>query len=90
MEDTATAEISRAQIWQWINNPGARLDDGRPVTLDLVRTMVPEELQKIRSLVGAEGYAQGRFADACAIFDQLIAADDFVGFLTLLVYDYLP
>lgn len=90
MEDTATAEISRAQVWQWINNPDAHLDDGRPITLELVRAWVPEELKKIRDLVGPEWYAGGRFADACAIFDQLVAGDAFTGFLTLLAYDYLP
>ncbi len=88
MEDTATAEISRAQIWQWINNPGARLDDGRPITLELVRGWAPEELEKIRALVGEEWYTRGRFADASAILDRLISGE-FAGFLTLLAYDYL-
>lgn len=90
MEDTATAEISRAQVWQWINNPAAALDDGRPITLELVRGWAPEELEKIRALVGEEWYTQGRFADASTIFDQLVAAEEFIGFLTLLAYDYLP
>ena len=89
MEDTATAEISRAQIWQWINNPDARLDDGRPITLELVRGWVPEELEKIRALVGEEWYTRGRFADASTILDRLISGE-FAGFLTLLAYDYLP
>lgn len=89
MEDTATAEISRAQIWQWINNPDARLDDGRPITLELVRGWLPEELEKIRALVGEDWYAQGRFADASTIFDQLVGGE-FADFLTLLAYDYLP
>lgn len=90
MEDTATAEISRAQVWQWINNRAAALDDGRPITLALVRGWAPEELEKIRALVGEEWYTQGRFADASTIFDQLVAAEEFIGFLTLLAYDYLP
>ncbi|NLF65493.1 MAG: malate synthase A, partial [Chloroflexi bacterium] len=89
MEDAATAEISRAQIWQWINNPDARLDDGRPITLELVRGWVPEELEKIRALVGEEWYTRGRFADASTILDRLISGE-FAGFLTLLAYDYLP
>lgn len=89
MEDTATAEISRAQIWQWIHNPDARLDDGRPITLELVRGWVPEELEKIRALVGEEWYTGGRFADASTILDRLISGE-FAGFLTLLAYDYLP
>ncbi len=89
MEDTATAEISRAQIWQWIHNPDARLDDGRLITLELVRGWVPEELEKIRALVGEEWYTRGRFADASTILDRLISGE-FAGFLTLLAYDYLP
>lgn len=89
MEDTATAEISRAQVWQWINNADACLDDGREISLDLVRRLIPEEMEKIRELAGDAWYAQARLADARAIFDQLVAGE-FVDFLTLLAYDYLP
>jgi malate synthase len=89
MEDTATAEISRAQIWQWINNPAACLDDGREITLELVRSLMPEEMEKIRELGGDAWYAQSRIDDARAIFDQLVAGE-FTDFLTLLAYDYLP
>ncbi|MDT8305438.1 MAG: malate synthase A [Anaerolineae bacterium] len=89
MEDTATAEISRAQVWQWINNPDAHLEDGRDISLELVRSMIPEEMEKILTLVGEAAYEQGRFQDAREIFEQLVAADRFVGFLTLLAYDYL-
>jgi malate synthase len=90
MEDTATAEISRAQVWQWINSPAACLDDGREISLELVRSMIPEEMDKIRELAGDTWYAQGRIDDARAIFDQLVAGEQFAGFLTLLAYDYLP
>jgi malate synthase len=90
MEDTATAEISRAQIWQWISNPDAYLSDGRAITLELVQSMIPEEMEQIRALVGETWYAEGRFEEARAIFEQLVgAADTFVDFLTLLAYDYL-
>ena len=89
MEDTATAEISRAQVWQWINSPDAALDDGRAITLDLVRTMIPEEMEKIHQLVGDEWFEQGEFEKAQEILDRLISAEQFVGFLTLIAYDYL-
>ncbi len=89
MEDTATAEISRAQVWQWINNPDATLEDGPAITLDLVRTMIPEEMEKIHQLVGDEWFENGEFEKAQEILDRLVSADRFVGFLTLLAYDYL-
>jgi malate synthase len=82
MEDAATAEISRSQIWQWIRHQ-ARLDDGRTVTRDLYQQIRAEELQKLG------GAANQRYGAAAAILDQLILTDDFVEFLTLIAYDYL-
>lgn len=89
MEDTATAEISRAQLWQWINNPEGTLDDGRAITVELVCSMIPEEMEKIHELVGDEWYENGEFVRAREILEQLIEAERFIGFLTLLAYDYL-
>ncbi len=89
MEDTATAEISRAQVWQWINHPDARLADGRKVDVELYRSLVPEELAKIESLVGQDRFRGGKFDLAADIFDQLTTAEHFVGFLTLVAYDHL-
>jgi malate synthase len=89
MEDAATAEISRAQVWQWTHNPNARLDDGRPITLDLYRRWLPEELEKIKALVGPEAYAQGKFEIARELFDQLVTQARFAEFLTLGAYQYL-
>jgi len=89
MEDTATAEISRAQVWQWISNPDAVLEDGRAITLDLARAMIPEEMEKIHELVGDEWFEQGEFETAQEILDRLISAEQFVGFLTLLAYEHL-
>ncbi|MCB0114231.1 MAG: malate synthase A, partial [Caldilineaceae bacterium] len=82
MEDAATAEISRSQIWQWIRH-GAALDDGRPVTRELYSQIRAEELAR---LGGAD---HQRYGDAAEILDQLILTDDFVEFLTLIAYDYL-
>lgn len=60
MEDTATAEISRAQIWQWINHSSAALTDGRKISVELVRRMIPEEMAKIEALVGEAAFAAGK------------------------------
>jgi malate synthase len=89
MEDTATAEISRAQVWQWINHPTASLVDGRLITADLVRALIPQELARIEELVGREQYAAGKFEIAADLFERLVTSGDFTGFLTLLAYDYL-
>jgi malate synthase len=89
MEDAATAEISRSQIWQWINN-GVRLSDGRPITQDLVLAILREETGRIRTEVGDAAYASGRYEDARKLFGQVALADDFADFLTLPAYDLLP
>jgi malate synthase len=88
MEDTATAEISRAQLWQWINHPEARLDDGRAITLPLCRQLLAEEREKIEQLVGTENYENGRFETAVQLLDQLISEEIFTEFLTLPGYKY--
>jgi malate synthase len=85
MEDAATAEISRSQVWQWIRH-GARLKDGRPVTVELYRDIVQEEMQRIRTLVGETRFAAGRFKLAETIFDRLITGPEFTEFLTLPAY----
>ena len=82
MEDAATAEISRSQVWQWIRSPKGVLDDGRRITEPMVRAMVPEELAKIRS----DGF-EGEFERAAEIFTRLSTQDEFVEFLTLPLYE---
>jgi malate synthase len=89
MEDAATAEISRAQVWQWIRNPRGVLSDGRKVTKELFHTVLREELTKIRSLVGEQQFAQGKYAEASTLFDELTTNDQFAEFLTLRGYDKL-
>jgi len=89
MEDTATAEISRAQLWQWVHHSSAALDDGRPITLELVRGLIPEEMDKIKELVGPDMFANGKFDLARDLFEQLVSEDEFTDFLTLIAYDYL-
>ncbi len=89
MEDAATAEISRAQVWQWTHSPQVKLDDGRPIDLSLYRKLLPEELEAIKALVGPTAYAAGKFALAAELFDRLVTSDQFAEFLTLQAYDYL-
>jgi malate synthase len=86
MEDAATAEISRAQIWQWIKHPGGKLDDGRKVTAELFRTVMREELDKIESLVGEKAYASGNYENAAALIEGITTAPDFETFITLPAY----
>ena len=88
MEDAATSEISRAQVWQWVKH-GAKLRDGRTVTKDLVRATIPEELQKIRELLGAERFDKGHFHTAAQLYEQMMTSDEFPDFLTLVAYDHL-
>ena len=82
MEDAATAEISRSQVWQWIRTPKGVLDDGRRVTADMVRSFVPEELAKIKA-----GGFEGKFDRAAEIFTQMSTQDAFEEFLTLPLYE---
>jgi len=82
MEDVATAEISRAQLWQWIRHPKGILDDGRNITIDLYEQLKQEELTKLKSQMGEQLYKERRFSEAVQLFDQLIQNDQFTDFLT--------
>lgn len=86
MEDAATAEISRSQLWQWVHN-GARLEDGRPVTPDLYRALVPDVLAHIKKMVGEEQYNNGKYELAADLISQLVTEPDFTDFLTLPAYE---
>ena len=85
MEDAATAEISRSQIWQWVRH-GARLDNGAVVTPPMVKEIASEELSRIRAAVGNDLYQAGRFDRAWQIFSEVALEDEFVEFLTLPAY----
>jgi malate synthase len=82
MEDAATAEIARSQVWQWLHN-GVRLDTGDQVSAELVHRIEDEELARIRDEVGEQAYAGGRYADARALFERVALADEYAEFLTL-------
>jgi len=79
MEDAATAEICRSQVWQWAKH-GARLSDGRPITHEMIRQIIAEQKTKLKG---------GRIADAADIFQRMMTSDDFAEFLTLEAYDYI-
>jgi malate synthase len=88
MEDAATAEISRAQVWQWIRHPQGKLNDGRKVTKDLVRSVLTDELKKIQAQAG-DTYAKLKFDVASDLFERITTDDRFAEFLTLPGYEYL-
>jgi malate synthase len=88
MEDAATAEISRTQIWQWVHHR-VTLDDGRVVTPELVRQVLDEETARIRRSVGEETWQRGRPAETREIFDRVALAPELIEFLTIPAYGYL-
>jgi malate synthase len=88
MEDAATAEISRAQVWQQIRHK-AKLDDGRVVNKALCRKLLKEEMEKTRQMVGEARFKTGRFKEAAKMFQELIEAKKFPEFLTLPAYDWI-
>ncbi len=88
MEDAATAEISRAQLWQWIHHK-AHLSDGRAITPELCLQIIDEELAKFRQAVGEEQFRAGRYTEAAKLVRDLIQSGKFIEFLTLPAYDQL-
>jgi malate synthase len=88
MEDAATAEISRSQIWQWVHN-GATTDNDVAITADLVRRVADQELERLRTDLGEEAFAGGRFDEARELFEAVALADDFPEFLTLPAYEHI-
>ncbi len=89
MEDAATAEISRTQVWQWIHHPRGVLNTGEKVTTAMVRGLIEEELERIAGEIGRERFSGGRFPDAAAIFTCLVESEELAEFLTLYAYEYL-
>jgi malate synthase len=88
MEDAATAEISRTQVWQWIKN-GSKLEDGRTITYELYREILPSEIENIKAYVGENAYQNGKFEQALELFDRLVRDEQFIDFLTLPAYDLI-
>jgi malate synthase len=88
MEDAATAEIARSQVWQWVHND-VDLDDGTRVTRDLVERLIGEELDKVRALMSG-AFDPARYEQAVALFKEVALADDYAEFLTLPAYERMP
>ena len=88
MEDAATAEISRSQIWQWMRSPKGVLDDGRKVTAELFRQLLAEELPKVKTHLGDTAWQAGKYQDAAQLFDR-ITTGPYVEFLTLPAYEWI-
>jgi malate synthase len=88
MEDAATAEISRSQIWQWLHN-GVTLDNGTKITKELVQRLIDEELFKIRTAAG-NGFDSARYGQAVALFTEVSLADEYSEFLTVPAYERMP
>ena len=84
MEDAATAEISRSQIWQWIRSPKGVLEDGRKVTVELFKKLLSEELAKVKS-----AHSEGKYDEGAKLFEKLTADDRYVEFLTLPAYQLI-
>ena len=89
MEDAATAEISRAQVWQWLHNDSVSLDDGRIINLPLYEKLFEEEKSKAAELLGKERTSTGKLEIAARLFDSMVRAKDFKDFLTSDAYDRL-
>lgn len=89
MEDAATAEISRTQLWQWIKHPQAALDDGRAITPELFQTMLTEEMDKLRADVGEKIFKRVNYEQAADLFEKIVVAETLDEFLTLRAYEIL-
>jgi len=87
MEDAATAEISRSQVWQWVVSPKGVLDDGRKVDAALVHALIPEELEKVNADAAAGGEPLGTYERAAQTFERMALAGEFPEFLTLPLYE---
>lgn len=88
MEDAATAEISRAQVWQWLKH-GASLNDGKKVTLELVQKCMAEELEKIKTAIGVERFGKRKYQLASELFKKMLTSAEFPEFLTLVAYEHI-
>jgi len=89
MEDAATAEISRSQVWQWVHHANAVLADGRPITRELVHGLFNEEIARLEARVGHEAFRAGRYEKARQIIEDIVMKDEFTEFMTTVGYEHL-
>ncbi len=87
MEDAATAEISRAQLWQWVHHSTGVLDQGRNITYDMFKSLLRQEMENIRQLVGDDTFENGQFRRAANLLDKITVDEDFCEFLSIVAYD---
>jgi malate synthase len=88
MEDVATAEISRSQVWQWVRH-SSRLNEGPSVDADLVREIADDEMTRLRERYGEEVWSKGRFGEARKVFEEVALSKDFHPFLTLVALKHI-
>jgi malate synthase len=89
MEDAATAEISRSQLWQWVHHPNAVLDDGRKVDAALMKRLFEEEVEKLKAKVGDHAYRVGHYDLARALIEEIALKKEFTEFMTTVGYEHL-
>lgn len=89
MEDAATAEISRTQLWQWVHHEAGKLEDGRDINMQLIRSIIAEEMEAIKKQVGDKAFGEGRFLEAATLVEELTASASYTEFLTLPAYERL-
>jgi len=89
MEDAATAEISRSQIWQWMRSPKGKLQDGRKVTEELFRALLAEELPKVKTYLATRRGKRVSYEEGAKLFERITTDDRYVEFLTLPAYTYV-
>jgi malate synthase len=89
MEDAATAEIARAQVWQWVHHPEGVLEDGRTIDMEMIRRIIGEEMAAIQEKVGQTQFSQIKYHSAAKLFEAIIANTEFEEFLTLKAYEHL-
>ena len=89
LEDTATAEIVRTQLWQWIRYPKGKLDDGQKVTVELFREILDDELQSLHQQLGQELYQKHKYKIAAQLLDRMATSTELLPFLTLEAYEFL-
>ena len=89
MEDAATAEISRTQIWQWLHNNNVKLADGRTLDCALYETLVPQAAERIKKSVGDNEYKSGKYDQAFMLFNRMVMVKTLPEFLTTTAYSYL-
>lgn len=89
MEDAATAEISRTQLWQWVHHPQGILEDGRKITLDLFRSILAKDLNQIKDELGEKAFEEGHYELAADILNKIVSSPQLEDFLTLRAYEYL-